>query len=155
MGIYLGSNGGNDLFCRAAEFHFIGDTWPQDLGDIMMAFLLRMIGKIGTWLGASTVASAGVEIAKWASWKILLAGFWFTGVYILCNNLFVFLLNTISAMMPAVYGGGAPGTSLMMELTGLGAYLANKMQLVESFSALISGMSLAFVRTFLPWPIGK
>lgn len=121
----------------------------------MLSFLLRMIGKIGSWFGASTIASAGVEVAKWAAWKVLLAGFWFTGVYILFNNLFVFLLNTISAMMPDVYGGGAPGTSLMVELTGLGAYLANKLQLMESFSALIAGISLAFVRSFLPWPIGK
>lgn len=121
----------------------------------MLAFFMRMFGKLGGWLGLSTVAAAGVEVAKWAAWKVLLAAFWFIGVYILINNGFVLVMNLVASYMPQVYGGSAPTTSLGMQLTGIGAYLAQKLMLVDSFTAFMSGLSLAVVRTFLPWPIGK
>lgn len=121
----------------------------------MWAFIMRMFASVGTWIGAASIASATIEIAKWASWKVLLAAFWFTGVYILFNNLLVYAMNLIAAMMPSVYGVDAPVSSLGMQLTGIGAYMAEHLLLVESFSALMSGLSLAVVRMFLPWPIGK
>lgn len=121
----------------------------------MLAFFLRMFQSVGAWLGAASIASATLEIAKWASWKVLLTAFWFTGVYILFNNLLVYAMNMIADMMPDVYGGNAPVSTLSMQLTGIGAYMAQHLMLVESFSALMSGLSLAVVRIFLPWPIGR
>lgn len=121
----------------------------------MFAFFIRMFQSVGAWLGAASIASATLEIAKWASWKVLLTAFWFTGVYVLFNNLLVYAMNMIAAMMPSVYGVDAPVNSLSMQLSGIGAYMAQHLMLVESFSALMTGVSLAVVRMFLPWPIGR
>jgi hypothetical protein len=122
----------------------------------MMSFILRMIQRIGGWIGSSSVAGAATEVAKFAAWKLILAGFWFIGVYILCNNLLVFILQFFESSMSGVFGNDPiGGVSMAMQLTGLGAYLAQKLMLVESFAAMIAGLSLAFVRSFLPFPLGR
>lgn len=122
----------------------------------MLSFFRRMFGKIGSWFGASSIAHAGVEVAKWGAWKILLAAFWFTGIYIIVNNIIVFIMEKISTLIPLAFsdvpGGASPAA---MQLVGVGAYLAQKLMLVEGFTVFIAGLSLAVVRSFLPWPIGK
>jgi len=120
----------------------------------MMAFLLRMTNFLGKWMGLQTIAHLGIEIAKFTAWKLILAGMWITGIYILCNNIVVYVLNLISSLMPAIFSGDPGGPSMIFQLTGLGAYLAIHLKLVDSFSILIAGLSLAFVRRFLPYPLG-
>lgn len=122
----------------------------------MLSFFRRMFGKVGSWFGASTIAHAGVEVAKWGAAKILLAAIWFTGIYILVNNIMVFVMEKISALIPAAYGD-VPGqmSPFIIQLTGVGAYLAQKLMLVEGFTVFIAGISLAVIRSLLPWPVGK
>lgn len=123
----------------------------------MMSFIFRMFSKIGKWFGGLGAASFAVEVAKFGAWKILLTAFYFTGVYVLLNNLMVFFMEKISSMLVSHYGGVDGGVSpFIIQLTGLGAYLAQKMMLVESFTAIMTGLSLAVVRNFLPFPfLGK
>lgn len=97
----------------------------------MLSFFRRMFGKVGSWLGFSTIAHAGIEVAKWGAWKILLAALWFTGIYILINNIMVFIMEKISGIIPAVYSGqGGDINPFVLQITGVGAYIAQKLMLV-------------------------
>lgn len=118
----------------------------------MLAFILRIVNKIAKWFGTGTLAYAGLEVAKWTAGKLLLAAFWFTGVYVLMSKFTTFVMEQYAALVPQLYSDNPGVNTLTMQLTGLGAYLAQHLMLVDSFSVFVAGISLAVLRMFLPLP---
>lgn len=118
-----------------------------------MAGLGGMFSSVLGSIGLSSVRSTIVEIAKWSAFKIFMTAIFFTGLYIVLNNFCItFATKVVTGATQAVNAaGGASFSPTVVELTGVGAYIAQKMQLVETFSMFLTGLSLAVIRKFLPF----
>lgn len=118
----------------------------------MLAVISRLFGWLGTLCSGFLGRGFLTEVAKWTAAKLLLAAFWTTGVYIIVMNLVIFVADKINIAMTAyMHQNGSnisPSTFMMVGLMG---YLAQKMSLLESFSMLISGVTLKAVRQLLPF----
>lgn len=118
----------------------------------MLAWLLRIVNKISGWFGSGTLAYASLEVAKWTAGKILLLAFWTTGVYVLLSRFVTFVFETYADMIPHIYADGDGVNPFVLQLSGIGAYLAQHLMLADAFTVFITGLSLAVLRMFIPIP---
>lgn len=110
----------------------------------------KIFGFFSRLISSSSAKSAAVEIAKWAAFKILITTVFITGLAILLNNFLVdFMTDTIAALSSELDQGQLGASSI--HLKGLGAYLAVKLRLVESFSVFIAGVVVGGIRSFIPF----
>lgn len=117
----------------------------------MMAFIRRIFG----WLLGGVTGLFGrswaVELAKWTAGKVILTAFCTIGIYILCNNVLVWAVTKIIAETSAQLGNQGSLQNAVIQLSGLGAYIADKFRLVPSFAIVVTGLSIRAIRQFLPF----
>jgi len=116
----------------------------------MMAFISRIIGWLAAKFGLIFGVGFLVEVAKWTASKLLLTAFLTVGIYIIANNLIVFIVSKILEQTSQFSNQGTMST-VAIQLTGLGAYLADHLLLVQSFALIITGFSIRAIRQFLPF----
>lgn len=119
-----------------------------------MAFSLSgMLGSLAGRISGTSVKNGLIEVAKWSAFKLFMTALFFTGIYIILNNFLITfagdLMSGAQSALEAESGGALQAAAL--ELTGLGGYLAQRLQLVESFSVWLTGLMLAGIRSFLPF----
>lgn len=116
----------------------------------MLAFIKRIIG----WLAAKCGLIFGqgflVEVAKWTATKLLLTAFLTVGIYIVANNLIVWTVTKILEQTSQFASQGSM-ESAAIQLTGLGAYLADHLLLTQSFALIVTGVTIRAIRQFLPF----
>lgn len=116
----------------------------------MLAFFKRIIGWLAGRFGTLFGQSFLVDVAKWAATKLLITAFCTVGIYIVANNLIVWLVTKILEQTSVFTSQGAMASSIV-QLTGLGAYLADHLLLTESFALIVTGFSIRAIRQFLPF----
>lgn len=116
----------------------------------MLAFIRRLFSWLGIKVGALFGQGWLVEVAKWTAAKIILTAFISVGIYIIANNLLVWVVSKIleETSQFASQGELSP---FVLQLTGLGGYLAGCFKLVQSFSLIVMGFSVRAIRQFLPF----
>lgn len=117
----------------------------------MFAFLSRIF----SWLGIRFSALFGqgflVELAKWTVVKIVVTAFCTVGIYIVASNLLVFFVSKIIEGVTSMAGSQGSVDSAIIQISGLGAYFAERFKIVPSFSLIVTGFSIRAIRQFLPF----
>lgn len=116
----------------------------------MLAFISRIIGWLAAKFGVLFGQGFLVELAKWTAFKLLITAFITVGIYIIANNLIVWLVTTILEQTSQFASQGSMD-SPVIQLTGLGAYFANHLRLTQSFSLIVTGFTIRAIRQFLPF----
>jgi hypothetical protein len=119
-----------------------------------MAFSISgMLGSIAGRISGTSIKSGLIEVAKWTAFKIFMTALIFTGLYIVLNNFVIGfvgdLMSGAQSALESQAGGGLQAA--VVDLTGLGAYLAQKLQLVDAFAVWLTGLAIASIRSFLPF----
>lgn len=104
-----------------------------------------MLGKFGSLFGQSFA----LELAKWGAKKLLITAFFTVAIYVVANNFLVWFIGKVIEETSQFMDAGTFESSAF-QLIGLGAYLAEKFRLVESFSLVVTGLSIRAIRQFLP-----
>ena len=117
----------------------------------MLAFFQRLFG----WLFGKVSLLFGqgflLELAKWSAKKIVVLSFLTVGIYIIFNNVLVWLIDKILTEVGSLVSDQGSFDSIVIQLTGLGAYFANEMRLVDAFAVIVTGFTIRAVRQFLPF----
>ena len=117
----------------------------------MFAIFQRLFG----WLFGKVSGLFGqgflLELAKWSAKKIVVLSFLTVGIYIVFNNVLVWLINKILDEVGALVTEQGSFDSIVIQLSGLGAYFANQMRLVDAFAIIVTGFTIRAVRQFLPF----
>lgn len=117
----------------------------------MLAFFRRLF----SWLGVRFSALFGqgflVELAKWTATKLLITAFCTVGIYIVSSNLLVFFVSKIIDGVSSMAGSQGSISSAIIQFSGLGAYFAERLKLVQSLSVIVTGFSIRAIRQFLPF----
>lgn len=116
----------------------------------MLAFFSRIIGWLAAKFGVIFGQGFLVEVARWTATKLLLTAFLTVGIYIIANNLIVWMVTKILEQTSQFASQGTM-SSVAIQLTGLGAYLADQLLLAQSFALIITGFSIRAIRQFLPF----
>lgn len=117
----------------------------------MLAFLRRLFSWIGLKFSALFGQGFLVELAKWTAIKIVVTAFCTVGIYIIASNLLVFFVSKIIDGVTSMAGSQGSISSAIIQFSGLGAYFADRLKLVQSLSLIITGFSIRAIRQFLPF----
>lgn len=114
---------------------------------------MPLIVAIGTLI-SSVVTSIGktisVETLKWLAFRAFMLFIVFVAVPIVLYNVATDLIfDFIDYAMSYISGSGV--TSYTVQLTGLGAYIAQKIRLVEAISIMLTFTSIRFLMRFIPF----
>lgn len=127
--------------------------------------LLDKLGGPFKWLGRvldrstrnQAVYLASLSLAKWLALKALIVTIVFVGLYVVFHNFLVYFMDeALTAMHDRVdqeivdYGGISYFT-MLIELTGVGAWLGSKLKVVEAFTVLMVGVTFRAIRDFIPF----
>ncbi len=110
------------------------------------------VASIGSFLAAMVTKDVVLEVAKFIAYKVLLSGLLFVGLALVMRH---FVLDLAFDMMAAVapdlnsLSGGLSGPTLSLG-GGVGA-VASMLKVPECVSVLVSGYTVAMVRSFLPF----
>lgn len=112
-----------------------------------------LIGVIGTLFG-SAIGSIGklisVETIKFIAWRALIMFLMFVALPVVLYNVFTGLIfDFMDYGMSYITGSGV--SAFTIEITGLGAYIASKIQLVQAVSVYMSFVSIRFLMRFIPF----
>lgn len=116
----------------------------------MLSFFSRMFGWLVSRFGLIFGQGFLVQLAKWTAAKVLLTSFLTVGIYIVANNLLVWAVTKILEQTSQFASLGSMESSVI-QLTGIGAYFADHLLLIPSFSLIIAGVSIRAIRQFLPF----
>ena len=116
--------------------------------------MLKFFQRIFAWLSGRVSSFFGqgflLELAKWTATKLLITAFLTIGIYIIANNLIVFIVSKIVENVSTFSNQGSINPAIV-QLTGLGAYFAGKLKIVPSVSLIVTGFSIRAIRQFLPF----
>ncbi|MCR4287197.1 MAG: hypothetical protein NUW09_04195 [Deltaproteobacteria bacterium] len=108
-----------------------------------------MVGLL-PWLGSALASIIGYSAVRFVAWKVVLYTLLVTVVPIILVN-FVFALIqgalSLSADAQAQYGV----SPVIVQLAGLGAWLAQRFRIVEGFSLIFSAMMFRVAVRMIPF----
>lgn len=116
----------------------------------MMSFLARVFGWLAARFGAVIGQGFLVDVAKWVASKALITLFCTVGVYIIANNVIVWFIEKVLSQVSAFASQGSLSAPII-QLTGIGAYLADHLLLPQALALVITGFSVRAIRQFLPF----
>ena len=101
----------------------------------------------------ATLFQAAVTVAKYVAIKALLITLLTTVAVVVFHNFLIdFITSMLSQFETYATSHLSPGfEKITHQFTGLGGYLADKLQIVESFSLIMSGLMVGVIRRFIPF----
>ena len=111
-----------------------------------------IVGIISFFRGA-TLFQAAVSVAKFVAIKALLITLLTTVAVVVFHNFIIDFITSYMEQFVSFATSSLPSgfESVSHQFTGIGAYLADKLQIVESFSLVMSGLMVGVVRRFIPF----
>lgn len=112
----------------------------------LIALIGSVVGSIVTAIGKTL----SVETLKFVAWRAL-------AMFLMFIAFPIVLYNVLTGMMfdfmdyALSYLDTSGLSSMTVELTGMGAYIATKIKLVEAISTYLSFVAIAFVMRFIPF----
>lgn len=104
-----------------------------------------IIGKLGAWL----LGGLGVLLG---GWKTFLLGVFLAGLTVLIyNSLCDFIEEILNFALQEINAADPGSHTLGMQLTGLGAYLADKLRLVDCMGWIVSCMTIKITLKCVPF----
>jgi hypothetical protein len=105
-------------------------------------------------LFGSLIAGAGqaisVETLKFIAWRALMMFLVFVALPIVLYNVLTgIVFDFMDFSMSYLTGQGI--SQFTVQLTGMGAYIASKIQLVQAFSVYMSFVAIRFIMRFIPF----
>lgn len=112
-----------------------------------------LIGFLGSLFG-TTIGSIGklisIETIKFLAWRTFILFLLFVALPIVLYNVFTGLLFDFMDFGQS-YLNDQNLSSFTMELTGMGGYIANAIQLPQAFSVYMSFVGIRFLMRFIPF----
>lgn len=111
-----------------------------------------IVAIVSFFRGAS-LFQAAVQVAKFVAMKALLITLITTVAVVVFHNFIIdFLTMALSQFNTYVTNNLNPGLEpVVHQFSGIGGYLATKLQIVQSFSLVMSGLMVGVVRRFIPF----
>jgi len=109
-----------------------------------------LISGLGSAAKSLGIKEAAIASAKFVATKVILTTLLVSGLAIVLHNFIIdFVTAYIQASANQMDGGNMD--SFVVQLTDLGAYLGQQLQLQASISVILSGLSVGAVRKFIPF----
>jgi hypothetical protein len=112
--------------------------------------LVPLLSGLAGWIGSFFARVLTVETLKFVAWRAFILFIVFVCLPIVLYNVGVDLIFTLleSAMD---YTGSLNQQSLIIELSGLGGYIANQIYLPQCFSVYMTAIATRFIMGFIPF----
>jgi len=108
---------------------------------------------IASLIRGSSVFQAAIAVAKFAAIKALLIALISTVAVVVFHNFLLDFMTDALSQFSTFLESNVSGDiqSVVHTFEGLGGYLADQLKIVESFSLIMSGLTVGIVRRFIPF----
>lgn len=112
--------------------------------------LIAALGSLLAPLLGGIAKTISIETVKWLAYRAFTLFIVFVAIPIVLYNVLTgMLFDFMDYAMTYVSGSGV--SAFTLQLTGMGAYIASKIQLVQAFSTYMSFVAIRFIMRFIPF----
>lgn len=109
----------------------------------------RLIGFLGG-LGTGLTGLITIEGVKFVAYKAFMLFCFVVVLPLVLYNLNVFIMSKGIDIAFSMISGSVPGTSPVVQLTGIAGYIANEIYLKQALSLIFAATSVRFALGFIP-----
>ena len=108
---------------------------------------------IASLIRGSSVFQAAIAVAKFLAIKALLIALVSTVAVVVFHNFLIDFMTDALSQFSTYLESNVSGNiqAVVHTFEGLGGYLADKLKIVESFSLIMSGLSVGIIRRMIPF----
>lgn len=119
-------------------------------GGVGIAAVIGVVGSSIAKLVGGVAKTISVETMKWVAFRAFMLFILYVALPILLYNIFVgIFLDFIDYAIS--YVSGQSFSAMTIELTGMGGWIAQQIQLPQAFSIFMSFLAIKFITRFIPF----